>query len=124
MSDWQKRQKGRSGRLPAVKTQETYPVRQLGSRAPTEEDAPEGFTLGDATPAEMTEAGFPRDGFPDLVDRETGRVIPGSEVRFIVLRDEQERIVATWDEGRWFDAYESARYVREWARKLQTSDTP
>jgi len=36
---------------------------------------------------------------------------------WVVLRDLHGKIVATWDEGRWFTPYESLRYVQEIVRE-------
>lgn len=79
------------------------------------DDGPAEFTVGFATCSEMTAAGFPRDDFELLtfVDTETGEEIPGGSITFQVLCDRDGKIVATWDRGRWWTPYESARLVQD-----------
>jgi hypothetical protein len=88
---------------------------------------PDGFTKGSASLGEMQEAGFHRDMSSE---RKPGTapiaelLVPGrlkltpeaaetvfAEAQYIVLRDPQNAIVATWDEGRWWTAEESAAFV-------------
>jgi len=95
----------------------------------TYRDAPVGFASGWATNAEMASSGFEHL-------HEAGETPPGAQpldehlvegvqmispevaaqlmraARVPVLRDPVGRIVATWDEGRWWTPDESAEFLR------------
>jgi hypothetical protein len=80
------------------------------------DDVPEGFEVGSATWEEQGEIGLPdcseADELGRLVNVETGEEIEADSIRLIALRKDA-RLVATWDEGRWWTPYESQRYVQE-----------
>ena len=90
---------------------------------------PDGFTEGNATDAELraagfrgsTQAGTDKPGQQPLDEMLVeGEQLIGPEVAAQVLRhsmwgalrDPEGKIVATWDEGRWWTPSESAEFVR------------
>jgi hypothetical protein len=90
---------------------------------------PEGYTVGDASYAELQAAGFHGGTEAEPVERKPGTA-PASELTtigeqlvdptmakailaestFRVMRDPERAIVATWDEGRWWTPAESDAY--------------
>jgi hypothetical protein len=95
----------------------------------TYRDVPDGFTKDEVEFAELQAAGFHKGVSPPR--RASGSppaselVVPGETVLidvatadtimadalFVVLRDPSGKIVATWDEGRWWTPEESARFT-------------
>ena len=96
---------------------------------------PPGYTVDSATGSEMAPAGWPGYGEARkpgsapaselLVEGETVTLAADearsimAEARFRVLRDPEGRIVATWDEGRWFTPEESQAYVQRLTEQLK-----
>jgi hypothetical protein len=92
------------------------------------EVAPPGHSIAEATFAELRAAGFHGRPEAEPIEREPGTapldelLIPGEEglvsastllgdATFHVLRDSEETIVATWDEGRWWTPEESDAFT-------------
>jgi hypothetical protein len=95
---------------------------------------PSGFTEGEATRADLVAAGFGHDpetdkpgqqplsemlveGESTLVDGDVAAKIL-RESTFGALRDPEGKIVATWDEGRWWTPEESAEFTRQLGAEL------
>ncbi len=96
--------------------------------SPSSDEAPGGYTAGMATRAELDEAGFERaevegserksgEALLDELLVEGPQVIePRTAERLFaegvvgVLRDSDGKIVATWDEGRWWTPDESRQF--------------
>jgi hypothetical protein len=92
------------------------------------ENPPAGYTVGEATQGDLADAGFrhaergeprkpgeaPLDELlvsgQQTITMETARRIL-AESWVYVLRDGDGRIVATWDEGRWWTPDESAEFL-------------
>jgi hypothetical protein len=99
-------------------------------------DIPPSFTEGSASHAELQAAGFHLG--EDLGKDEPGQqpldemLVEGEQVigpdvaaqllrqsKFLVLRDPQGTIVATWDEGRWWTPEESAEFTRQLVAEMR-----
>jgi len=131
MSDWQKRKRDREQRERKNVRRPPGDPTPHGSELPiprTYEDVPPGYTEDSATFADLRAAGFHAGGEPPerkpgtapalerFVDgRQTIRPEDASallaESLFHVLRDPAGKIVATWDEGRWWTPEESDAFT-------------
>ena len=99
-------------------------------------EVPDDFTEGDATFAELKAAGFhsgldlgedkpgqqPLDEMLVEGEQWVSREIAAQTLRHLLaraLRDPAGKIVATWDEGRWWTPDESAELTRRIAAEFQ-----
>ena len=96
------------------------------------EEIPNGFTEGTATYAELRAVGFHQGGRADGADRLSGPQdialdLAGQilkNVTFRVLRDPAGKIVATWDEGRWWTPSESDEFQRRIVDGMRAGPRP
>jgi hypothetical protein len=78
-----------------------------GKPGPEQSDLPEGWRIAghDVSPEDIVEAGW-----PEIVGSLQGRAHEQG-MTFIYLRNSENEIVATWDEGRWWTSDESAAFT-------------
>ena len=76
-----------------------------GKPGPEQEDVPEGWQIvGDVTPEDVAAAGWPQMAHLQEAVLSMGKT-------FIYLKNAEDEIVATWDEGRWWTPDESASFT-------------
>lgn len=77
-----------------------------GKPGPDENDLPEGFKIAvDISGEDVVAAGWP-ETVGVIQDR-----VQEAGMTFLYLTDAEDKIVATWDEGRWWTPDESAAFT-------------